>query len=313
MVAGIAVITLAILVVLGTVLPRLDLFPEETRPPGLHRLEINFALCPPGPALTTGTDLYRYCSGFLNEVNVRLTADGVDLSRRSVDNAGAFFALPSGPWRLAIDGPADGTVDVLACRANARDAAGTGILASTVPEVAYGTEPLTASIIAQPYLLYGWPDNRWLASPVDPSVDEMAMDPRLYATAIQCDWFLFPPGTIAERPGIVRTYTGIDAFGEPVVHVLGSGGPADATKRPATGDRTVTRFALRSMIGGMTATTSDDWIAHYLVPAGSWVVVDRTTGHQATVDIAPGQVTRVVSVTVPDEPDGMPPAATLAP
>ena len=56
-------------------------------------------------------------------------------------------------------------------------------------------------------------------------------------------------------------------------------------------------FDFRSTIDGTVMTTGDNWNDHYVLPAGTWIVTDRTTAREAVVDIAPGQTVRVVSVT----------------
>lgn len=314
------VIAFAGLVALGIFLPMIGPLAKTDKPVLLNQLQIDFHQCPADLPVGAGLNALRSCGGIRNEVDVRLTSDGADVSASTVDNRFSTFRLPMGPLRLHVDGVAEGTVDVLSCRTYVQDDEGADVVLSVVPQIAYGTDPMTASIITQPLLMANWPANRWVANAVDPPKDRLEEDKPLYAESIRCEWFLLAPGTVTERPGVVRTYTTTDSAGEPMIHVLGPGGPVDGSAPNVESSplRPVDTFDFRSTTNGTGATTGDSWIDHYLMPAGTWVVTDRTTGHQATVDIAPGQTTRVVSVTAivapnPATPGAPGPIPTLIP
>lgn len=288
-------------------------FADDPGPVARNRLNVDFAVCPPDLVVAPGTDVSRECGEPATGFNVQVSAGDVSEARSSVSGDVAFDDLPNGAIRLHLTGVADGTTDILSCRSYAQDERGLDQLMSLVPSVAYGAEPLTASIIAQPYVITGWPDNRWRATAADPTSDQIAKDPSTYGTVFRCTWFLLPPGSVDERPALIRSWTATDYRGEPAIHVLGPGGDGDAsstnsdTGSPPPGGT----FTFRSTIDGTTATSGDGPNDHYVLPAGTWAVTDRTTGRRATVDLAPGQTTRVVSVTaieplVPGTPAGTP-------
>lgn len=312
-----AIVVAALIVVL---LLRVGPLANAEDPVALNRLRVDFAACPTDLVVQPGTNLYRECVGAVSDLDVRVTAEGFAVSRDGITDGFAVDDLPSGLLRLQVKGVTTGTVDVLSCRSYAQSIEPEGIIASLVPEIAYGIEPMTAAIVAQPYTMSGWPANRWQATAADPTDDQLADRPDLFDTVFRCKWFLLPPGSVTDRPGIVRSYTSTDTVGEPAIHVLGPGGSSDLTAptEPMPGTEPVPTFDFRSLTDGRTMTTGNNSIDHYLLPAGSWTVTDRTTGRQATVDVGPGQTTRVVSVTAIVAPNPAPlgtpvPAPTLLP
>lgn len=309
-VAGIIITT-----IVGVLFLRFQPMGDEDERGVLNGLRVEFAPCPASLVVQPGTDLYRDCVGPVDDLDVRVTAAGFDARRDDVTDRFGVEDLPAGPIRLQVAGVADGTVDVLSCRSYAQSTETEGVIASLVPEIAYSVEPMTASIVAQPYTISGWPDNRWQATVADPTDEQLADRPDLFSTTFRCTWFLLPPGSVTDRPGIVRTYTSTATVGAPAIHVLGPGAAADVSQSiadPLTTDPIPT-FDLLSPGSGLSATTGDSWIDHYLLPAGSWTVTDRTTGREALVDLAPGQTTRVVSVVAINPSGTGTPAATPIP
>lgn len=296
---GVALIAVIALAVATALVLRTGLFADEPDRIALNGLDIDFALCPPTLVVRPGADLYRECREPVGGLGARISSGERDVHLSDLEEGLAVDGLPNGAIRLEVDGVAPGTVDILSCRSYAQDEEGRNNLMSLVPAIAYGSEPMTASIIAQPYIITSWPENRWRTIAADPTAAQLETQPSVYGTMFRCSWFLLPPGGIAARPGLVRSWTATDSLGEPAIHVLGPGGDGDASSTNLDGQETPVpgSFAFRSTLDGSVATTGDSWIDHYLLPAGSWVVTDRTTGRQATVDIAPGQTTRVVSVT----------------
>lgn len=312
------VVVLVALIGIGTVAAFAlwaDPFGDDPDPVALNRLAIDFAQCPPDLPIAPGTDVYRECREPVAGRDVQVASGDTEVTRSSVGHEVAFDNLPNGVIRLRVDGVADGTTDILSCRSYAQDEQGLDQLMSLVPPVAYGAEPMTASIIAQPYVVTGWPDNRWQAVAADPASDQIAEQPSIYGTVFRCTWFLLPPGSVDGRPGLVRSWTATDYLGEPAIHILGPGGDGDAssTNTDPVDPSTADAFDFRSTVDGTIATTADNGIDHYVLPAGTWVVTDRATGRQATVDIAPGQTTRVVSVTAIEPFTPGTPAATPVP
>lgn len=307
-----AVVGIVVTTVVVLLLSRVGSLGSPDGPGVRNSLQVEVASCLIGLVVRPGTDLYRDCIGPVDGLDVRVTAAGFDARRDDVKDRFSVEGLPAGPIRLQADGVADGTVDVLSCRSYAQSTGTEGVVASLVPEIAYSTEPMTASIIAQPYVISDGPDAQWQATMADPTDGQLADRPDLYGTVFRCTWFLLPPGSVTDRPGIVRTYTSTATAGEPEIHVLGSGAAADPSQSvtdPLTTEPIPT-FDFDSHGDGTTLTTGDSWIDHYLLPAGSWTVTDRTTGRQATVDVAPGQTTRVVSVTGIRSPGSGTPVAT---
>ncbi len=297
--SGIALIAVIALAVATTLVSRTGLFTDAPDRIALNRVDIDFALCPPTLVIEPGTDLYRECREPVAGLDARISSGERNVHLPSLDGDMAVDDLPNGAIRLEVDGVAPGTVDILSCRSYAQDEEGRNNLMSLVPAIAYGPEPMTVSIIAQPYIVTGWPENRWRAIAADPTATQLDAQTNVYGTTYRCNWFLLPPGSIASRPGLVRSWTATDSLGAPAIHVLGPGGDGDASSTNLDGQETPVSgtFAFRSTLDGSIATTGDSWIDHYLLPTGSWVVTDQTTGRQATVDIAPGQTTRVVSIT----------------
>ena len=296
---GIALIAVIALAAATTLVPRTGLFADEPDRIARNGLDLAFALCPATLVIGPGTDLYRDCREPVTGLDARISSGGRNVHLTSVEEDLAVDDLPNGAIRLHVDGVAPGTVDILSCRSYAQDEEGRNTLMQLVPAIAYGPEPMTASIIAQPYIVAGWPENRWRATAADPTAAQLDTQPNVYGTTFRCNWFLLPPGSIAERPGLVRSWTATDFVGEPAIHVLGPGGDVDASSTTFDGQaaQVPESFMFRSTLDGSVVTTGDSWIDHFLLPAGSWVVTDRTAGRPAVVDIAPGQTTRVVSIT----------------
>lgn len=278
----------------------------------LSRVVIDVRLCPAG-TIGVGTNADAICIDDIAGVSVRVTGNKVDEQSPIRDRLDASFdRLPITPLSLSLEGVAAGTTDVLSCRTYAIYADTEEVAGSVALPVSYGGHPLTATIQPLPYLHLGFPDNRWQATAEIPSANEAAANPLRYVRVVRCKWFLLPPGAFSERPGLVRTYTSAASAGEPDIHVLGPGGPTDVSA-PTFPDNAASgpvTFDLRSQIDGTTFATNDNAIDGYLVPAGTWVVTDRTTGQAATLDVAPGQTVRIVSVIAIVPPGGATPAAT---
>ncbi len=309
--AGLVLGVIYAIAVLGLLASSFGPFAESDGPVIVNRLQIDFIECPANAAITPGVSLLRVCRGLSSDLTLRMTADGTEFTREPEANRIAMANLPVGSLRMRVDGTPDGTIGLLSCRGYAQNDGTDEVVLMDVPEIAYGTEPMTASLLAYPYLVPDWPDNRWVANAADPTDEQLEARPDLYGGQYLCDWFLFPPGSFAERPGLVRTNTATDSAGEPLIHVLGPGGGVDgsAPNVPLGISAPVDTFDFRSTADGTTATTSDTWFEPRLLPAGTWVVTDRTTGHTATVDIASGQTTRVVSITAIDPLERSTPAA----
>lgn len=307
--SGIALIAIATLAAFAL---RFGPFADDPGPALLNRLNIDFALCPPDLVVVSGTNLYRACREPVASLDVQVSSGDIETTLSAIQDEVAVDDLPNGAIQLHVDGVAAGTVDILSCRSYAQDEQGLNLLMTLVPPIAYASEPMTASIIAQPYIITGWPDNRWQATAADPTSDQLAEQPSVYGTVFRCNWFLLPPGSLSERPGLVRSWTATDYLGEPAIHVLGPGGGGDAsspsidTADPPLADA----FDFRSTTDGSLATTGDSWIDHYVLSPGTWVISDRTTGRQALVDVAPGQTSRVVSVSAIEQLATGTPAST---
>ncbi len=314
LIAGVCLAVAVIATAAAILLIRVGPWSDPDDPGVLNGLRLEIAPCPANLVVQPGTDLYRDCTGSASDRDLRVTVAGVAVSP-GVSGELAIEDLPAGPIGLRVDGVAAGTVDVLSCRSYAQSTGTDGVIASLVPEIAYGIEPMTAAIIAQPYTLQGWPDNQWRATAANPTEDQLADRPDLFDTLFRCTWFLLPPGSIADRPGVIRSYTSTDTTGEPAIHVLDPGSGADSSQSISDSPTTapIPTFAFRSLGDGTTVTTGDSWIDHYLLPTGSWTVTDRTTGRQATVDIGPGQTVRVVSVVAITAPGTGSPVATPIP
>lgn len=309
---GIGIAVVYACIVLAFLAPRVGPFATEDDPEIVNRLQVDFFECPVDVAIVSGLSPLRHCYGVQDEVTVHMTADRTDVT---ADTAGArltWASLPTGPLRMQVTGVAPGTVDVLSCRSYAQNDGDDDVILSVVPQIAYGDEPMTASVLSHPYVVSDWPANRWVAEARDPTDEQVEARRDLYVGSYICQWFLFPPGSVAERPGIVRTYTATDSAGEPLIHVLQPGGPVDGseTNVPLGGGVPPGAFDFRSTSDGAAATTGDTWYEPYILTAGTWVVTDRATGHTATVDIAAGQTTRVVSITAIATPTPATPDAT---
>ena len=299
-------------IVLAFLAPRVGPFAIEDDPVIVNRIQVDFFECPADVAIVGGLSPLRHCYGVQDEVTVHMIADRTDVTADTQGSRLVMASLPTGPLRMQVSGVAPGTVDVLSCRSYAQNDGEDQVILSVVPQIAYGDEPMTASILTHPYVVSDWPTNRWVANAANPTDEQVEARRDLYVGSYICQWFLLPPGSVAERPGVVRTYTATDLAGEPLIHVLGPGGPVDGsvTNIPLSGAVPPDAFDFRSTGGGAPATTGDTWYEPYLLPAGTWVVTDRATGHTATVDVAGGQTTRVVSITAIATPQPATPAAT---
>ncbi len=300
---------------LGLLTSTIVRFVESDGPVIVNRLQIDFIDCPADAASQPGVSLLRVCGGLSSDLTLRVTADGTNFTREPEANRISMANLPMGSLRMRVDGAPDGTIGLLSCRGYAQNDGADEVVLMDVPQIAYGTEPMTASLFAYPYVVSDWPDNRWVADAADPTDEQLDARHDLYGGQYLCDWFLFPPGALTDRPGLVRTNTATDSAGEPLIHVLGPGGGVDgsAPNVPIGVSAPVDTFDFRSTADGATATTSDTWYEPFAFPAGTWVVTDRTTGHSATVDIASGQTTRVVSITAIAPPESATPAVTPLP
>ncbi len=309
---GIGILIVYACIVLAFLAPRVGPFASSDRPVIVNRLQIDFFACPTDLAIVGGFSPLRHCFGVQDEVTVRMMADRTDFTEETVGSRLTMSNLPTGPLRMTVTGVAPGTVDVLSCRSYAQNEGEDNVILSVVPQIAYGVEPMTASVLAHPYVVSDWPANRWVANAADPTDGEFRARRDLYDGSYICQWFLLLPGSVAERPGVVRTYTATDSAGEPLIHVLGPGGPVDGstTNVPLSGAVPPDAFDFRSTGGTAPATTGDTWYEPYFLPAGTWVVTDRATGHMATVDIAAGQTTRVVSITAIATPQPVMPSVT---
>ena len=312
---GIVVGVIYAIALLGLLTSTVVRFVESDAPVIVNRLQIDFIDCPADAASQPGASLLRVCRGLSSDLTLRVTADGTDFTREPQANRITMANLPVGSLRMRVDGAPEGTIGLLSCRGYAQNDGADEVVLTDVPQIAYGTEPMTASLLAYPYLVSDWPVNRWVANAADPTDEQLDARHDLYGGQYLCDWFLFPPGAFIDRPGLVRTNTATDSAGEPLIHVLGPGGGVDgsAPNVPLGVSAPVDTFDFRSTTDGATATTSDTWYEPRLLPAGTWVVTDRTTGHTATVDIASGQTTRVVSITAIAPPGVATPAATPLP
>ena len=197
----ITAIALVAIATVGALETRVGPFGEDAGPVALNRLAIDFALCPPDLPIAAGTEVERECREPVAGLDVQVASGDTEAARSSIGEEVAFDDLPNGAIRLHVDGVADGTIDVLSCRSYAQDERIIGNVMSLVRQVAYGTEPMTASIIAQPYVIAGSPDNRWQAVAADPTAEQLAGQPATYGTVFRCTCFLLPPGGLAGRPG----------------------------------------------------------------------------------------------------------------
>ncbi len=296
---GVVVGVIYAVALLGLLASTVVRFVESDSPVIVNRLQIDFIDCPAAAASQPGVSLLRACRGLSSDLTLRMTADGTDFTREPESNRITMANLPVGSLRMRVDGAPEGTESLLSCRGYAQNDGADEVVLMDVPQIAYGAEPMTASLLAYPYVVSDWPGNRWVANAADPTDEQLEARHDLYGGQYLCDWFLFPPGAFTDRPGLVRTNTATDSAGEPLIHVLGPGGGVDgsAPNVPLGVAAPADTFDFRSTADGTTTTTSDTWFEPRLLPAGTWVVTDRTTGHTATVDVAPGQTMRVISIT----------------
>lgn len=275
--------------------------PDDTLTVPFNRLSVEVHVCPAG-ASAAGANLSRTCTGAVPAMTVVVVADGFERRIEDVTDRFAIETLPSGDVRLTVAGAPHGSVGLLSCRSYAQDERDRDALLSLAPEVAYRPDPMSASLLLNPYIVL-WPDSRWAAIPADPTDEQLDEAAYRYGAAVRCDWFLLPPG--GTRPGIVRNWPGTDAVGEPALHVVGPGGggaPGLGNATPAPGAPTSGGFTYRSLGGDGTTVTLDGSTSDvYALPPGSWTVTDTVTGETATVDLAPGQTVRVISVRPVDD------------
>lgn len=282
--------------------------PDDTLPVPFNRLAVEVHACPAG-ASAAGTNLSRTCTGAVPAMTVEVVADGFERRIEDVTDRFAIETLPSGDVRLTVADAPPGSVGLLSCRSYAQDERDQDALLSLAPEVAYRPDPMSASLLLNPYIVL-WPDSRWAAIPADPTDAQLDEAAYRYGASVRCDWFLLPPGET--RPGIVRNWPGTDVVREPALHVVGPGGggaPGLGNATPAPGGPIPGGFTYRSLAGdGTTITLDGSTTDVYALSPGSWTVTDKVTGETATVDLAPGQTVRVISVRSVD--DGSPNSTT---